>query len=141
MAFSRFVIRSSFLMPRSFKLRNIACGYPGCTKLFTNQAGLKIHFRTHRRQEQLLRRPTVSNRKTPEPIERDDWPSPEFERAHLSDAPSSRHTSPEPGEHPQHTPNNPHRDQGEDVRIHPKINGEFTTYNLVLYSEFIRLSL
>ena len=139
-------------MPRSFRLRDIACQYPGCNKLFANQAGLKIHIRTkHRRQERLLRQQQLAAnyrcQANPNPNESDedsDWPSPEVWRSHLPDESSSRRASPEPGPSnrtPEARPNDPRKEHGEEVRFHPTINGWFINLVLHLFTSNTRSSL
>ncbi|KAF8653264.1 hypothetical protein AX14_008311 [Amanita brunnescens Koide BX004] len=101
-------------MPRSYRPRNIACQYPGCTKLFANQAGLKIHLRSkHYRQERFLRQQCTVNNNN-----RDSWDS--FSRG------SASPTAPGSPNQQASMPDSPcDRDRNlyEEEQIHNVING------------------
>jgi hypothetical protein len=107
-------------MPRSVRPRHIPCPEIGCGRLFTNKGGLTNHQRTHeamarfRRQQQ----PATGNYSSDDgpAFPADDRDPPVF-----SDDMDGPDLPPTPNS-PQQPP--PDVSHGEEVRIHPLINGK-----------------
>jgi hypothetical protein len=118
-------------MPRSYKPRHIPC--PECPRFFTNKGGLSTHWRTHRRERLLARCQQQSNiaREHSSDDEGYNCANDRFDSlapesgGYASDRFDSQTSSgygplPSPGASPGPTSG---VKGGEDVRIHPFING------------------
>jgi hypothetical protein len=107
-------------MPRSLKPRHIPC--PECPKLFTNKGGLSTHQRTHRRERPLALRQEKLNIARQQAATRDsedvNHNSDSFNGWRSDD--NDIHAPPSPGASPEPVSG---VQGGEDVRIHPTIDG------------------
>lgn len=114
-------------MPCSVRPRNIPCPEPGCGRFFANQSGLTLHGRAHdarARLQQQRQQPAansgVNNGPSSSDVDGDDPNHFDIDgdEPHNFDINGDNSSPPNT---PRHLPNN--LNKGEEVRIHPLING------------------
>jgi hypothetical protein len=120
---------NSIPMPRSVLPRHIPCLEPGCGRFFTNRGGLTNHQRVHDATAQLRQRHRQPAVDPAVNINSENGPT-------SSDLDNNDLRLPSPPDSPRQQPRE--FSSGEEVRIHPLINGMSLysckcTYTAILY--------